>query len=423
MPDVRAIREYLHRGCPHGEPIVLSFGETWTQSPLELSSLLSRTPRHAHGYQLSMYGLPALREILRERVAVEHRLPSSEGWDLAASWTGTRSVMFDYARAIAQVPAARGKRRIALAVGPSWDYAGVFAPLGFEMRYLHVRPEDDFQPRPEVLASLLHELDADARNELALVVVNAQHNPTGANWSETFVRALLSAAIERGAHVLIDDAYYAVHDPDVVPTSALAIMLELLGDAPPAARTRWIDVRSLGKQFHCNGWGLGAIVADPAILEDLVNRTRLQHQLMYGGILQEAMEQFLRSPGCDRFLRAQREGYREKRDVLRELLTRELGHPARSIHLGVCTSYAMVPVPRIFESAPERFVPEVFARTGVLIAPPWPWPYGESTRTAIPFARVFLGPELATICEAFERIRDAGLGYEARPARASELSP
>jgi len=416
MPDAPLLREYLKNGCPHGDAIILSFGETWTASPPALTSKLADVPRHAHGYQFSMYGLPALVDALRDRVRREHRLPEGSRergeYEVAAAWAGTRGAMFDFGR-IVLGRSNDARKPVCIVMGPSWDYEGVLTPLGFAMRYVHLRADEHFAPSlprfEEAVAAV-----ADEGSRLAMVVINAQHNPTGVNWDAAFVRGAVRRAIAAGAHVLVDDAYYGVHSPRVEPTSALAIVLDEARQAGGSARDAWLCVRSLGKQFHCNGWGLGVLAASPATLDELVNEKNLQHQLMFGAMMQDAMARWLESPESDAFLASQNAGYEEKRALLHQLQTERLGYPASALRLGECTSYTLMPLPPAYARTTKTaaaFVDDVFARCGVLLAPAWPWPLAPDEHTLVPYVRVYIGPSAATLREALERLERAGFHY------------
>ncbi|BCL17403.1 pyridoxal phosphate-dependent aminotransferase [Micromonospora sagamiensis] len=426
MPDVGLLVDYLRSGRRHGDPICLSFGETWSQVAPGLVGHLEAEPLHTHGYQLSLYGLPVLRRQVRETIQCEHRLPAGSApgrdFEVAVTWTGTRSAMFDFGRLLRDQDEGDRRTPVVVAAGPSWDYQGVYEALGYRVRYHQLRPERGFAPSDDDLDALLAEIDARPDERLALVVVNAQHNPTAVNWDPEFVASSIRKATGRGAGILVDDAYYAVHDDDVVPTSALAVLLEQLADLPAAARRRWLMVRSLGKQFHCNGWGIGAMVADPQTLDLLVNRYRLHNCLMYGGGYQQAMARWLADPASGEFLARQRVTYRQRRMVIGEFLTGRLGYPTEAVHLGECSSYLMLSVPREYAPLPdgvERFRWDCFAATGVLLAPAWPWPYPASVDTPLPYLRMFIGPETELIRTALTRLESAGFHHD-MPVRRPE---
>ncbi|WP_394846242.1 aminotransferase class I/II-fold pyridoxal phosphate-dependent enzyme [Pendulispora brunnea] len=424
MPDVGLLTRYLKDGCPHGAPICMSFGETWNQVAPGLVTRVTSEPRHVHGYQLSMYGLPVLRRTVRDYLIEDHGLAgvaeTGRDFEVAVTWSGTRSAMFDFGRLLLDRGdvASASRTPVVLAAGPSWDYEGALAPLGYRVRYHALRPETGFRPSLEEVHAVLDRIDANPEERLAMVVINAQHNPTAVNWDADFVSALIRIAMDRKAAILVDDAYFAVHDEGVSATSALRLLLcELATRRDPDARCRWLAVRSLGKQFHCNGWGLGGMVADPAILDLLVNRYRLHNSLMYGGVHQHAMADWLRAPESRQFLRNQQRLYTEKRRFIGEFMKARLHYPEAAVHLGKTTSYIMFAAPKAYASIPEgldRFKMDCFRDTGVLFAPAWPWPYAAGTQHHLPYLRMFIGADFDAIRVALRRLADAGFHYDAR---------
>jgi len=433
MPDVSSLTRYWKEGCPHGEPICMSFGETWNQIAPGLAAHVTSEPRHVHGYQLSMYGLPVLRRTVRDYLVDDHGLAdvaeAGRDFEVAMTWSGTRSAMFDFGRLLLDRGNFESRVPVVVAAGPSWDYEGVLAPLGYRVRYHALRPEHGFRPSIVEMRALLERIDANPEEQLAMIVVNAQHNPTAVNWDPDFVSAWMRMALDRNAAILVDDAYFAVHDEGVSATSALRLLLrELANRRDPEARGRWLGVRSLGKQFHCNGWGLGAMTADPAILDLLVNRYRLHNGLMYGGVHQHAMAEWLSAPESRQFLQNQQRIYAEKRRFIGEFMKTRLHYPEAAVHLGETTSYIMFEAPKDYATIPEgldRFRTDCFRDTGVLFAPAWPWPHvshrpasGSGDAHAqhhLPYLRMFIGADFDAIRVALGRLADAGIHYDARP--------
>lgn len=72
--------------------------------------------------------------------------------------------------------------------------------LGYEVRFLRLRVEDNFRPDLDELAALV-----DDRTKV--IVLNNPHNPTGVLFSEEEVRAILEIADRHGAEVLADEHY------------------------------------------------------------------------------------------------------------------------------------------------------------------------------------------------------------------------
>lgn len=409
LPDVAWLEEYLAAGAPAGEPLMLSLGETYDHTPGPLLKALSQVPGSSHGYQISMYGLPELRTVLKDYVADTQRLPRTPGWELAVSWTGTRSAMRDFALHVAAERARAGRPpgRI-LAVAPAWDYAGFTEPLGFETGYV---PFDPDRPNGPSVSDIRQAAAAHGPGELSLVVVNAQHNPTGANFSPDVVGALVDVALEHQAAVLVDDAYYGACPPEQV-TSALRVLLDRLGGNTRAVP--WLGVRSLGKQFHCNGWALGAVVAEPYLLDTLVNDIRPQHTFNTAVHLQWAMAQWLSdSAAVAAYLDQERTATAKKRAVVLDRLPDDV---RRRTIAGPAAPYLLMPVPAGL-GTPE-YLRRAVLDCGVLLSDAWPLarlgPGGSSG-----YARLYLGPDQEVLTEAMDRLESAGLWPGTGTAAAS----
>lgn len=419
--DATLVSDYLDAGSPAGELVYLAFGETWTQTAPGLIAALADLPPHAHGYVISQYGLPRLQRALRTAIAEGHRLPAdaepSRDYEVAVTHGGTRTAMFDFARLLVRDDGLSQNgstkvRPVAIAALPGWDYATVFESVGYRMRYLRVGDHENAAPSPWDIDDAAGTIASSGTERLAAVIINAQHNPTGSNWSEETVRHLVRTAISADAAVLIDDAYFGVHDPALTPTSALRVLLEELRDAPRRARKRWLAVRSLGKQFHCNGWGIGAATAHPETLDALVN-TLLFHRGFASAIpLQEAMATWLQDPAADDYLAESGREYAIKRIAVREFLVSRLGYRPDSLQLGAFAPFARIPVPdlphRRIPPGTDDFRQDCFRRTGVLIGGDRSYGGPHAARETRARFRLFLGPPLPVLMEGLTRIADAG---------------
>ncbi|MFJ6687009.1 pyridoxal phosphate-dependent aminotransferase [Streptomyces werraensis] len=397
LPDTIWLTRFLARGDGL-EPIMLGLGERWDGTPPGLLAGLVAAPPSAHGYQLSMYGLPRLRAVLRDYLRETHRLTGfDDAFQVAVSWTGTRSAMRDFGELVAA--RSGGRRRLnALAVAPAWDYGGILEPTGFRMHYLDPTAAGCWEPTPDLVSAFAPTLS----ERLDLVVVNAQHNPTGLSWTGDTVRALVRLAADHQAAVLIDDAYYGFLDPDEGPTSAL---LELLSE-PTASGLPWLAVRSMGKQFNCNGWAIGAMTGPPALLDDLVNDVRSRHTYNHGAHLQSAMADWLSDrDAVTAFLAKERAGYATRRRAAVEGLTKA---GVTDIVAGPAGPYLLYPLPAGHAGDRMSYLETCAVETGVLMSDAWP-----AARSLAPRAgrhvRMYLGRPPETIAEACTRLAAAGL--------------
>ncbi len=94
-----------------------------------------------------------------------------------------------------------------------------------------------------------------------LMVVNSPHNPTGAVFSETDLRALAEVALEHDLWVVCDDTY-DVFAFDNQPAFSLASIPEL--------RPRLVLANSFSKRYALTGWRVGYTVAPAELLDEML---------------------------------------------------------------------------------------------------------------------------------------------------------
>ncbi|MFI7241340.1 pyridoxal phosphate-dependent aminotransferase [Streptomyces qinglanensis] len=421
--DASLLLNHQAAGGDPADVLYLSLGESWGHTAPGLrDTLAAPLPRHCHGYMLSPYGLPALRRVLRTYLTADHDLAGvaalGSDYDVAVSQNSTRNAMFHFGRLLREEAACEEAEAVVVTSAPGWDYAGVFTALGWSTRSFALVPERHYQPDPQEVAALLREARRDTSGPL-LLVVNAQHNPTGANWSPHAVRAMVRAALEVGACLLVDDAYYAVHDPEVTPTNALRILLEELAGTPHARRPRWLAVRSLGKQFHCNGWGIGALTASPGTLTRLLAHALPQYSYVSAVPLQAAMADWLRNPASGRYLAQQRADGAVKRTEISRRLIRDLGYPGSGFFPGQCAAYLLLAVPPWYRNTPgpgkESYRRLCLSRAGVLLGESRMTTPGCAPDHAQEHVRLYTGPPLPVLTQALDRLCTAGLTWHGAP--------
>ncbi|MFD9867537.1 pyridoxal phosphate-dependent aminotransferase [Streptomyces niveus] len=422
--DVLLLADHERDG--HPPAVRLNLGEAHQAPHPALVGAIQSLPAHAHGYLMTPYGSPVLREVLRRYITTTHRLDGvgelEVDYDVASCAGHTRSVMGDFGRLLIEESdsARRGPLRggvralvrgswpIAVTSDPAWDYAGVLGPLGYTMRTFTVRREGQYQPDVTEVAEVL----ARARRATAgpvLLVVNAQHNPSGAQWAPEVVRGMIRAAFATGAAVLVDDAYYGVVDPGVVPTSALAILLDELRGTGPSARPRWLAVRSLGKQYACNGWGVGSQTASPDTLRLLGEL--LTRRTYPGGPLEPAMAAWLSSPDSRRFLDHHNERLATKRAEVGRLLADELRYPPHGYFTGQSATYMLIRVPPWVVDEGLDYRRLVLKRTGVLLGEARMSSPGRPQISQGDHVRLYVGAPEEVVTGALKAMASAGLTW------------
>lgn len=417
--DVALLAAHRAAGGDLSKVTYLSLGETWQGPPLQLLGHLAQPPPYAHGYILSPYGLPELQSVLRRWIPASHRVDPAglhHDYDVAVGHGSTRGAMFDLGRLLRlEHPAGRP---VLICPSPGWDYPGVYATrsLGFDVHRYRLAPERGFQPQADEVTQILGRTRARTRGPV-VVAINPQHNPTGANWASPTVRGMIRAALDAHACVLIDDAYYGLTDPDAEPTSALAILLDELAARPPGRRPPWLAVRSLGKQYGCNSWGIGALTAAPGTLEAL---GQLATERTYASAVpaQAALARWLADPTSAAYLTQQRAAYAARRRTVTDLFTGRLGYPPGAVYSGCCTAYLLARIPSRYtrpDTAPMSYRELVLARASVLLGEAHMSSPGRAVNAAGDWIRIHLGASEDDLIQALERMAEAGLGWQAHP--------
>ncbi|MGM1060629.1 pyridoxal phosphate-dependent aminotransferase [Saccharothrix sp. Mg75] len=377
--DARLIDEYLNSGRAM-PPLMTSIGDpsfTSAQVPQRLLDYAREVPRELHGYQASMGGLPAARQAIADYLirttGLDHVGQYGDDFQIALTAGGTRGVIGDFGRLLRARAATSGGDRavpVALCANPCWDYAGPLAEAGFEMVYWPLRADNNWLPDIADAQNVAGKVAAQSSRRLAMVIVNAQHNPTGRGWSLETLIGLFELAAAHNAAVLLDDPYFEVRTPNAVPVSAPAALLEFLADSRNSKRKLdWCAVRSLGKQVGVNGWGVGTLIANPdtlKVLLDFAFRRRFPGNAHH----EWAVAQYLADPISEQDAIAQREALADKRSRFACTL-QELGWPKEMISPGEFTPYVLVAIPTAWARLPdgaEQYRRYLLDRTGILIA-------------------------------------------------------
>lgn len=347
---------------------------TSAQVPQRLLDYAIEAPRELHGYQASMGGLPAARQAiasyLMRTTGLDRAGRYGSDFQIALTAGGTRGVIGDFGRLLRE--RARDDRSIpvALCTSPCWDYAGPLEDAGYEMAYWPLRAEYGWQPDVADARRVATEVVGQGGKRLAIVIVNAQHNPTGCGWSADTLAGLFDLAAAYGAGLLLDDPYFEVRTPHALPVAAPTALLEFLARTRDGGRRLdWCAVRSLGKQLGVNGWGVGTLTAGPGTVKDLLDRA-FRRRFPGNAHHEWAIAHYLADPVSEYNAVVQREALADKRERFARAL-RQLGWPDEMIGGGEFTPYVLVATPPAWARSPhvaERYRRHLLDRTGILVA-------------------------------------------------------
>jgi aspartate/methionine/tyrosine aminotransferase len=125
--------------------------------------------------------------------------------------------------------------------------------LGYEVRLLQLRVEDNFRPNLEELAKLV---DSNTKT----IVLNNPHNPTGILYSDSEVKTIIEIAERNGAEILADEHYR------FIPYTDIDLIPSLYGRSAKIVATG-----SMIKSFGCAGLRVGWFIGPPELIENCRN--------------------------------------------------------------------------------------------------------------------------------------------------------
>ncbi|MFD9633997.1 PLP-dependent aminotransferase family protein [Streptomyces violascens] len=226
---------------------------------------------------------------------------------------------------------------------------------------------------------------------------------------------LLETCSEESAYLLVDDAYYGVHDPRVPVENTLKKLLDRFtckeGNnalVRSGMFDRWMVTRPFGKQFSCNTMGVAAITTSGKLLASLARKSWINRyhcnthnsEIMCAWLETAQAEEWTLSTGL--FYARQKDGVRNALNAM--------GWPDSSICTGPSTSYMLFEIPRVYQgdrSGIDRFRDDLFYATGTLVSGSL---FNQSGY--VPYVRLHLGSHYDVIDEFLRRWKAAGLRYD-----------
>lgn len=423
-PEQVLYEEYVNAGEPHGPALYAVKGEHWNGvSPRFLEFLNNFTfTREMMGYAECGYGIQRHRTFMRNLIVKEHGLEgrkAAEGLDIDVGCLAmtTRMAMYDLAKIAIRHSRQQhpGKKPVALVPTPSWDYKGIFKDVGFDIVYLPIRPKNGWLPDLNEWSQVVEELRQQGDIHIGIAVSNPQHNPTGMQWPTEVTAYLLRLCAEESGYLLLDDAYYNVHDPRVPVVNTLKAVLNLFdenGGDNPISRSgmfeRWMATRPFGKQFSCNTMGVAAITTSPPLLRQLARESWINRyhcnthnaEVMCAWLATEEAAEWTLETGMF---------YTRQKELVRQKLVDTMGWPRESVCVGPSTSYMLFEVPKVYQTIKngiDRFRDDLFYATGTLICASL-----FNQAAPAPYVRLHLGSHYDVIDEFLRRWQLAGLHY------------
>jgi LL-diaminopimelate aminotransferase len=244
-------------------------------------------------------------------------------------------------------------------------------------------PENDFVPDWNMVAPA----DAEAAK---LLFFNFPSNPTAAVAPRSFYEETVAYAKRHGIMLVHDLAYSEIAFDGYKPTSLLEI---------PGAKDLGVEFHTMSKTYSMAGWRCGFVVGNAKMIQALY---RIKTNMDYGvpNHVQDAAIAALDLPQS--YIDEVVSIYRERRDIMVDGLN-SLGW---NVQKPKAAMYVWAPVPKGY--AAYDWVAEVIDRAGVVFTPGTG--FGAAGQG---FFRISLVRPVEVLKEVVERLREAGIRYEA----------
>lgn len=204
--------------------------------------LLTLTSTHASIGQVSLDNNPTHGSLLfRQAIADQYENVNVDDILVTA---GTTEAIFLYFQSRYQA-----KANVVVPVPTFHVLHEVPELMGYEVRKLALKREDDFHLDLEALTELVDE-------NTRAIILNTPHNPTGVVYTDEEIQVVIDLAEKYNVDILADEHYrFLPHDQtDLLPS--------MYGRSP-----RVVALGSIGKCFGCIGLRVGWIIATPEIIK------------------------------------------------------------------------------------------------------------------------------------------------------------
>ncbi len=246
---------------------------------------------------------------------------------------------------------------------------------------MQLRAENGFLP---ILKSIPQEVAEKAK----LLWINYPNNPTGATASLEFFQELVDFCRHYDILLCHDNAYSEIAYDNYQPPSILQI---------PNAKDIAIEFHSLSKTYNMAGWRIGFVVGNSLGIKGLSQVKSNIDSGVFEAVQKAAIAAF---STAEKDLEDLVTLYQRRRDILVKGL-QSLGYPIKP---NLASLYVWVPIPQNYTS--QEFATFLLKKCGITVLPGNA--YGASGEG---FIRMALTVEEKRICQALQRMKNAGINY------------
>ena len=258
-----------------------------------LIDFVAEAMKSGHNQYAPMPGLPALRELIADKVNRQHGSDYHPDTEITVTAGGTEAIFTALTACIQP-----GDEVIIFE--PAYDaYAPAIRLLGGLVKSYEMAPPD-YHIDWEMVRKLF-------TSSTKMIILNSPHNPTGMILRDSDIQSLIKLIKGTDIIILSDEVYeHLVYDGETHQSIALY----------PELKERSFIVASFGKLLHATGWKIGYCLAP----EKLMKEFRKVHQFNVFSVntpMQVGIAHYLKDPATYGGLSA---FFQQKRDLFRALL-------------------------------------------------------------------------------------------------------
>lgn len=225
----------------------VNLGQGFPDYPMDeqLAALVTQAMKNGYNQYVHTNGLPALREVLAEKIQYLYATPINADTQITITPGGT------YAIYTALTTVLQPGDEV-IVFEPAYDsyvpniIVNGAIPVVIELQFPQYRINWD-EVRNKVTA------------RTRMIILNSPHNPTGAVLREDDIAQLRAVVNNTGILILSDEVYeHLIFDN--IPHQSMLRYPDLL--------ERSFVCFSFGKVFHCTGWKLGYCISSPALMKE-----------------------------------------------------------------------------------------------------------------------------------------------------------
>lgn len=246
-----------------GQPVLeLTIGEHDIGTHPDILQAMHKAAMGGHTGYAMVPGTDALRDTVARRITDRTGVPTTP--DNIMITPGGQAALFASHHAVCD----EGDR--ALYIDPYYaTYPGTIRSVGAIPVPIQTRPEDNFQPQPDVIAA--------AANDAKSLLVNSPNNPTGVIYSRDTLDGIATVCRDNGLWLISDEVYDTqIWDGNHISPRALPDMAE-----------RTLVIGSMSKSHAMTGSRIGWVCGPTDVVDGLIN---LSTHTTYGvpGYIQDA---------------------------------------------------------------------------------------------------------------------------------------